>query len=77
MKNTVGHSARGNALRVSLDAGSKWVVNKSSYLTALTIAAGASVQAAKGLSISMSVNGVVTAINAGTYGGKIVLQVGT
>jgi hypothetical protein len=77
VKNTVGHSARGNALRVSLGVGSKWVVNKSSYLTGLTIAVGASVQAAKGHSITMSVNGVVTAINAGTYGGKIVLQVGT
>jgi hypothetical protein len=77
VKNTVGHSARGNALKVSLGLGSKWVVNKSSYLTGLTIAVGASVQAAKGLSVTMSVNGVVTAINAGTYGGKIVLQVGT
>lgn len=60
---------------VSLDASSKWVVDKTSYLTAMTIADGAAITAPKGYAVTMTVDGVKTAIKAGDYKGKIVLTV--
>jgi hypothetical protein len=54
---------------------SKWIVNKTSYLTGLSIASGSEVTAAKGYNIAMTVDGVATPISPGAYKGKIVLNV--
>jgi hypothetical protein len=62
-------------INVSLDAGSSWVVNKTSYLTGLTIADGAKITAPEGYNLSMTVDGAGKKINAGAYKGKIVLKV--
>jgi hypothetical protein len=60
---------------VSLDAKSAWVVDKTSYLTVLTIADGAAVRAPEGYSVTMTVNSVKKPIIAGSYKGNIVLTV--
>lgn len=59
----------------SLDADSNWVVDKTSYLTGLTIADGAKITAPEGYKVTMTVNGAETNIAAGTYNGVIVLTV--
>jgi len=64
-----------NGVIVSLDAKSKWTVTDTSYLTALNIAQGASISAAAGKSIKMTVDGVEKAIAAGSYKGVIVITV--
>ena len=64
-----------NGIAVSLDADSKWVVDKTSYLTGLTIAKGAAVKAPEGYKVTMTVDGVKKTIGAGVYKGKIVLKV--
>ena len=64
-----------NGVTVSLDAKSSWVVDKTSYLTSLTIAEGATIKAAKGNSVTMTVDGVKKPIGAGSYKGNIVLTV--
>jgi hypothetical protein len=64
-----------HGVNVSLDSGSKWVVAKTSYLTALTIASGATVAAPNGGKLIMTVNGVAKPIAPGDYKGKIVLKV--
>jgi hypothetical protein len=64
-----------NGLKVSLDRNSKWIVDKTSYLTELTVSKGAEITAPQGYSVSMTVDGIKTAINAGEYKGKIVLTV--
>lgn len=56
-------------------AGSNWVVEKTTELSSLTLAEGASVSAAKGHSVTMTVDGVQMDIKAGTYRGEIVLTV--
>jgi hypothetical protein len=58
---------------VSLDSGSKWIVDKTSYLNSLTIAKDAIIIAPEGYNVSMTINGVKKAISAGSYNGKIVL----
>jgi hypothetical protein len=58
-----------------LDAKSTWFVDKTSYLTGLTIAPGAKVEAAKGHKLTMTVDGADTPVKSGTYKGKIVLKV--
>ena len=60
-----------NGVVVTLDKDSKWVVTGTSYLTALTIAEGAVIEAAEGKTVTMTVDGVETAIAAGTYTGVI------
>jgi hypothetical protein len=60
---------------VSLDGRSTWVVNKTSYLTALWLAKGAQVVAPKGHRLSATVDGKDTALGAGDYQGAIVLKV--
>lgn len=62
-------------VKVSLDAGSSWVVNKTSYLTGLTIADGATVTAREGFRLTMTVNGAAKQIKPGTYNGKITITV--
>jgi len=60
---------------VTLDEKSSWVVDKTSYLTRLSIAKNRSVTAPYGYRLTMTVNGAVTHPNAGTYEGDIVLKV--
>jgi hypothetical protein len=60
---------------VSLKALSKWVVNKTSYLTGLNVADGSGVAAPEGYTVTMTVNGTEKPITVGTYAGKIVLKV--
>jgi len=62
-------------IKVSLDKGSKWVVDETSYITGLTISDGAAITAPKGYRLTMTVDGVITAIKAGDYKGKITLTV--
>jgi hypothetical protein len=64
-----------HGVNVSLDPASKWVVAKTSYLTGLTIAPGATVAAPNGSKLTMTVNGVTKPIAPGDYKGKIVLKV--
>jgi hypothetical protein len=59
----------------NFDAGSKWVVDETSYLTSLNLAEGAAVTAPEGKTVIMTVNGAAKAIKAGKYKGKIVLTV--
>jgi hypothetical protein len=62
-------------IKVSLKGDSAWVVDKTSYLTGLTIADGGSVKAPAGRKLSMTVNGAGTDIKVGAYSGKIILKV--
>jgi hypothetical protein len=62
-------------VKVTLDEKSSWVVDKTSYLTGLTIARDANITAPKGYSVTMTVDGAEKPIKAGDYKGKIVLTV--
>jgi len=73
--NTFGPGNGVCELKVSLDWASKWVVDETSYMDALVIADGAEIVAPKGSSVSMTVGGVKTPIEAGSYIGKIELRV--
>ncbi|MFE2603544.1 hypothetical protein ACFXDI_09365 [Streptomyces mirabilis] len=66
-----------NGVIVQLNSGSTWTVTGTSHLTRLTLAAHAAVRAASGKSVTMTVDGTQTAIEAGgVYSGAIVLTVG-
>jgi hypothetical protein len=75
VSNTYCATAEKFGIAVSLDAGSRWDVDKTSYLTGLTLAKGATVTAPNGYSVTMTVDGVRTPIETGAYRGKIVLAV--
>jgi hypothetical protein len=75
VKNTLGPTTDKFGLKLSLDGHSRWVVEKSSYLTELNLADGATIAAPSGSTVSLLVNGAPTAIKAGNYTGKIELQV--
>jgi hypothetical protein len=62
-------------LELSLDKDSSWIVDKTSYLTGLTIAEGASIMAPKGSRVMMSVDGETKPIKTGTYKGEIIVAV--
>lgn len=62
-------------MKVSLDKNSSWIVDKTSYLTSLTVAEGATITAPEGYSVTMTVDGVKKTIGAGDYKGRIVLTV--
>ncbi len=62
-------------ITVLLDQDSKWIVNKTCYLTSLNVTQGATITAPEGYSVTMTVDGVKTAIGARNYGGQIVLTV--
>lgn len=64
-----------NGVILSLDQDSVWTVADTSYITSLAIAEGAAVKAPEGKKLTMLVNGVETAIAAGTYKGVVTLQV--
>jgi hypothetical protein len=75
MQHTFQRTEDDNGVEVSLDGRSTWVVNKTSYLTALWLAKGAQVVAPKGHRLSATVDGKDTALGAGDYQGAIVLKV--
>ncbi len=64
-----------NGVIVSLDEKSVWTVAGTSYITALSLAEGAVLTAPEGKTLTMTVDGVETAVVAGSYTGKIVLTV--
>lgn len=64
-----------NGVIVSLDEKSVWTLTGTSYLTALHLAPGAVLAAPAGKTLTMTVDGVPTAITPGAYTGKIVLSI--
>jgi hypothetical protein len=64
-----------HGVSVSLDKHSTWVVDKTSWLTRLTLEDGATVAAPTGHCVALSVDGVRTPIHAGTYAGRLTLAV--
>ncbi len=64
-----------NGVVLNLDASSRWIVTETSYITAITLEAGASVCAPEGRTLTVTVDGVETALTAGSYAGRIVLEV--
>jgi hypothetical protein len=75
VKNTYCATGDKHGIKVSFDGKSKWVVDKTSYLTELTIAKGASVTASQGSKVTMTVDGIEKPVIAVTYKGKIVMKV--
>ncbi len=73
--NTLCDTKEKFGLMVSLDEKSKWTVDRTSYLTGLTIAKDGTISAPSGYTVTMTVDGAKTAIKAGSYKGKIVLTV--
>ncbi|WJS99884.1 hypothetical protein [Novosphingobium humi] len=71
--NTAGFVAGSKGVKVTLGAGSRWIVTGRSYLGALDIAAGARLESAEGKLI-MTVNGKAVAVKPGSYRGMIVLN---
>jgi len=69
------HEPVNNGVIVSFDKDSVWTVAGTSYLTSLNIAKGAVIKAPEGKTLTMTVDGVKTAIKAGAFNGKIVLTV--
>ena len=71
--NTVGPVVNHGVI-VSLEAGSTWKVTGTSYLSSLTIGADSQVKGTHGTAVTMTVDGVPTAlVPGGTYTGDIVL----
>uniref|UniRef100_A0AAU2A2Q3 Uncharacterized protein n=1 Tax=Streptomyces sp. NBC_00093 TaxID=2975649 RepID=A0AAU2A2Q3_9ACTN len=65
-----------NGVLVTLGVGSTWTVTATSYLSALTLASTAAIEAPTGKSVTLTVNGTATAITAGrSYTGAITLTV--
>jgi hypothetical protein len=64
-----------NGVIVSLDADSSWTLTGTCYLTSLTLEEGSVVAGLGGSEVTMTVDGVETAIAPGTYSGAIVLAV--
>jgi hypothetical protein len=72
--NTVGPAVN-NGVIVTLDKDSTWTVTGTSYLTNLRLAAGATLVAPLGKTVTMTVDGTATPIAAGAYSGAVVLTV--
>ncbi|MFJ2259267.1 hypothetical protein ACIOKD_13160 [Streptomyces sp. NPDC087844] len=65
-----------NGVVVTLGSGSSWTVTKTSHLSALTLAADATVRAPRGRTVTLTVDGTPTAIEAGhSYTGALTLTV--
>jgi hypothetical protein len=73
--NTLGPSSTSNGLQLSLGKATTWTVTRTSYLSSLTLAPGAKLNAPTGTMLSLVVNGVATPIKAGSYSGNLVVQV--
>ncbi len=67
--------ASSNGLELTLGRNAKWIANKTSYLSSLTIADGATLTAPKGYSLSLTVDGKDTPVKAGSYKGAVVVKV--
>jgi hypothetical protein len=66
-----------NGVIVSLAGGSTWTVTGTCYLTALSLDATSAVSGIRGEKVTMTVDGVTTAITRGSsYSGAIVITVG-
>lgn len=72
---TLAATEDADGANVALDGNSSWTVNRTSYLTGLSLAAGATLNAPGGRDLVLTVDGQETAIGAGTYKGAIVLRV--
>jgi hypothetical protein len=72
---TLAASEHEGGANASFDAASSWTVDKTSYLTGLTLADGATVAAPDGYALTMTVDGQETPIAPGSYQGSIVLRV--
>jgi hypothetical protein len=59
----------------TVEAGATWVVNATTSLSSLNIAAGGAITAPPGYSVTMTVDGVETGLTPGQYKGHIVLTV--
>ncbi|MFJ3670832.1 hypothetical protein ACIPSE_30670 [Streptomyces sp. NPDC090106] len=69
-------AAVNNGVVVNLAGGSTWTVTGTSYITALTLAAGAAVKAPRGKTLKVTVDGTATTLAAGkSYTGAITLTV--
>jgi hypothetical protein len=75
VSSTYAPVAEDKGTTATFDSTSKWVVDKNCYLSGLTLAPGAQVEAPAGKVLTMTVDGVETPVAAGTYTGKIVLTV--
>ena len=64
-----------HGVSVSLDPSSKWVVDRTSYITSLTIDNGAIVTARERCRVAMTIDGAAKEIKPGSYKGQIVLTV--
>ncbi|MEU1159399.1 hypothetical protein ABZ372_00685 [Streptomyces sp. NPDC005921] len=65
-----------NGVLVTLGAGSTWTVTGTSYLSALTLASTAAVEAPTGKTVTLTVDGTATTITAGkSYTGALTLTV--
>ena len=64
-------------LTLTLQNGSVWTVDRTSYLTYLAIDGTSSVAAADGSSVVMTVNGVTVPLQPGVYAGEIVISGGS
>lgn len=71
--NTPGFVAGSQGVRVSLGAGSHWIVTGKSYLSALDLAPGARLEAASG-NLRITVNGRPVRVKPGKYIGQIVIE---
>lgn len=72
--NNTAQAAVNNGVVVRLNSGSAWTVTGTSYLTALTLAADATVRAPRGRSVTLTVDGTATEPTPGqTYTGAITL----
>ncbi len=64
-----------NGVIVTIDGNSTWTVTGRSYITKLTIEAGAAVKGIDGKAVSMTVDGTDTAVEPGVYTGLIELDI--
>jgi hypothetical protein len=75
--NTLGATPDKNGVSVTVGKGATWVVNKTSYITDLTISAGGAVKAPTGYRVSLKVNGKAVALRPGHYSGALTLTSST
>ena len=61
---------------LALDASSRWVVTRSSWLSALTLAPGAVVSAPDGSALGFFVDGEPSTLGPGSYHGQLELRIG-
>jgi uncharacterized lipoprotein YehR (DUF1307 family) len=66
-------SIAGCGVKKDLATGSVWEITQTTNLDKLTIAEGSGIKAPEGYSVSLTVDGVETPIEPGSYKGNIVL----